>query len=285
MLFQYGKGFVNYGISVLMSGDEAEEMGIESSNISGNMRVGNYYRTDNDKVVNLITDDDYKWTFGQFVVEKGKEDKFDHYAGYGYYNNDLTKLLLGSGITKRKVLFFMLYMFPKSPFYLDGKEALREVYKEELNKKQISKRMLNDKFVERIFKQKWIKSIKDSPIGMFIMSNLKMALAEAGVDFKTVIDNYGRIASQESDMKAAVAANKELERLVIRSEEEDEKMRMISQISADNPEMEVAKRLNGEVAEIDMASIVEVGDELEELGDDYVNQNLTDNDEFVIESE
>ena len=281
-----GTGFLNYGISICMEIEEAKELGIQINEISKDMESGKFYRTDNDCVVNLLSSVEDKFYFAQFLVKKNKVGRNEFFAGKNNYNSNYLQLLLGNAVTRKKITLYMLYMFPKSPYYGNKKDAILETLRLEIENKNIHRNMINDKFIERVFKQKWWETITESPIGKFIMSNLKMALKEVGVDYSVVIRNYRNIAENEEDLKAAVAANKELERLVVQSIEEDNKQIMINQIANNEIDsMEVPKRLNGEVVseEIDdLNKIMEVGEELEIMGNDYINQNM-DEEEFVIE--
>lgn len=264
---------VNYEVSVLVDVEESEALGIEYKPLRGSeFVVGDYYITDNDKVVNLIAEDAKKFWFAQFSIEKKAREIKDVRVGMAYSNTKFHNAFLGDRVTPVKLQFFCYTMFPRSPLFGDPIGALRKVLKNmNGNSGKVNFSTINMAFVDVIFQQKWINNISKSPLGKYIMSSLKLSLRECGVSYDTVISGYVKLTEQIDDRKAALQATKELERLIKESEAEDKRLAIIN--DGDTTGFEVPKRIGDGVDEIQDA-ILEAAEELDELGIDYVNQGL-----------
>ena len=272
--------FVMYELSVLFDADEAEFLGIEARDIrSLDWIEGAYYKTDNDKVVNLIRLTDKKAYFAQFSIDFNGNVNERFVADTGALNYRVTHRLLGDNISPAKLRFFIMTLFPNSPLFGKPKEAAMIIFEKELVTKNIKKKYINDEFIQLVFDSLWIKNLKSTPMGRFVMSSLKQTLNECGIDYKAVVNNYKRIAEYGEDMKACLLANKELERLVIKADAEEERLLNRGEtveIEGFDTNMEVKKRLNqtNESIVVDCDDIMEAGEELDELGVDYTNQGL-----------
>lgn len=275
--------FVMYEVSVLLEADEAVELGIMARDIRSMIWTeGAYYKTDNDKVVNLIRLTDSKAYFAQFSLDVVKPTKDRIVADTGALNYHNMRKLLGEKVTPEKLRFFVMAMFPNSPYFGKPKDVAAIIFKQELLSRNVKKKYINDEYIQLVFDSLWIKNIKSTPMGRFVMSSLKQTLSECGVDYKAVVSNYKRIAEYGDDMKACLMANKELERLVVQAENEEKKLMQRGEhvnFEEIDGTMEVNKRLpSGTEEEEDSMenAIMEAGEELEELGVDYINQGLDD---------
>jgi hypothetical protein len=280
--------------SVLFEEGETVGLGIDVREIANPFIPGEYYKTTNGKTVNCLTVDHKHAYFGQFKVNMQSPKLIDYYAGKGYGPSvRYLRKLLGSSVTPTKALFFALVMFPNSKQFSNPKEALQIIFKNELEKHLIKSNCLNDKYIERIFKQEWLKNVKETPMGKYIMSSLQASLKSLGINYGSVLTYYRDLAEQVEDKKASFMATKELERLVKEGENEEKKLKELDELSssASSDGFEIAKRIgSGETGEgnyeepDDMQkAIMEASDELDDLGDDYVNQGMSIEEAVVVE--
>ena len=267
-----------YAVNIVMPEEEAKEMGLEYEDgvVNVDYRVGNFYRTENGYVCNLKHIGDGRAYFPQFTVDiRVKKPSRAYYASDKDKRINKFKVLFGGGLNKTKLAFYWLYYNSDSPFFMDGKKCLLELFREEIEKGIISKYDIHNKLVRLILSQEWVKKLNLSPFKDLVMSSLKKSLEEMEVDYNRIIGNYIRIAEQDDDKKAALLANKELERMIEKSEEEEIK-RLKAETIRNLGATEEAKMLNGGTVEPFNPDkfIMEAAEELEEGGDDYVNQNM-----------
>lgn len=273
---QKGINFINLNLCYEFSIEEAEDLGIKYEEIQNIMSPDKFYITNNDFIVNCLAVTDTNYVFPQFIVKKNSAQLYDYYAGLGNFNNEILNLLVGEKINKHKFKFFIYYLYPKSPYFGDARQSILEVLKPFLESKRIKIKMINNKYVERVVKQKWIHNIKNTPLGEYIMNNLKVALQKLGIDYTTIVQNYLNLSLQEEDRKAALVANKELERLVEKAEEEELKNQMLDDMGSKGLPDNLNKKLKNKFSSIDVTEIINVGTELENLGDNYINQDIND---------
>ena len=285
---------LNYMPSVLFEEGETAGLGIEPKVIDNPFVPGEYYQTTNNKIVNCLTVDYKNAYFGQFKVELAFPKRIDNYAGKGYGPSvKHLKVLLGDRVTPTKMHFFALVMFPNSKQFANPDEALKIIFKDMLEKHMIRSSCLNDQYIERIFKQQWLRNVKETPMGKYIMSSLQASLKSLGISYGSVLSYYQKLADQDEDKKASFMATKELERLVKEGEYEEKKIKDLNELSESSSSdgFEVAKRIgDGDTGEgkydvpDDMQkAIMEASDELDDLGDEYINQGMSMEEAVVIE--
>jgi len=287
------EAILNYMPSVMFEEGEAEAFGINPREIDNPFIPGEYYKTTNGKVINCLAVGAKHAYFAQFVVFLNSPQKYDTYAGKGYSANRYTRQLLGKVVSPKKLLFFTMVMFPNSKQFANPKEALMVMFKKELESHDLKSKSLSDRYIDRIFRQEWVRNVKDTPMGKFVMSSLKASLDSLGIDYKQVISYYRDLAEQVDDRKAGFMATKELERLVKEGEAEEKKLRDLNEPSdsASSEGFEVLKRIGPNESRIegddgpdDMQKVImEASDQLDELGDDYINQGMNIEEAVILE--
>jgi hypothetical protein len=198
--------FKLHNITVVFSKDEADKLGVERNNDFELVGEGEWCDTCDGYVLECLGVNVGRKKFHKSVWVNNTP------LVYGLYRFDLARLR-GQNLTSDKVAFFVGVNLPSSPFFGKPVELAYLLLKNKNKGKPSVQNVLS------IFDEPWYNKLTNNDIGKNIMETLDQVLEGGIVNWKKVIANYDRIASEGKNETAAIMANDRIAALLTRKEE------------------------------------------------------------------
>ena len=240
-------------VVVIFSPEEADRFEIERKQEYGEIKEGDWYQPDRNKVIQCLSETDRGKRFYKTFWVKNRPFEY----GIGRFN--LNKLR-GSNLTENKVAFFIGVNLPSSPYFGKPVELVVDLLKKGNHGKPSMMK------VRTIFEESWYLKILNLELGKVVMENLDQAIEKGTVTWQEVLENYKNVATDKTH-KDVILANDRLVALL-----KDKESRDIRNVQEKQIEHSLKKDIEaGEKATMGYISATD---------NNYENEGITE-DEFV----